>query len=134
MPSSAIHVLWLCRKPCGVRPSLTGSQHAIGASSAGGSPLPGQWSAAVLWVMILPSRRSLTAHRHDGQPPVFSVPISRGVPLPDGRSNGFPGTAGGHDATGMPGHAVASTTTSLAGLRLAGGYRPSQAGRKTRRA
>ena len=86
MPSSAIHVLWLCRKPCGVSPSLAGSQHASGASSAGVSPLPGQWSPAVLWALIL------------------------------------------------PGHAVAFTTTSRPGLLLAGGCRPSQAGRKNRRA
>ena len=33
MPSSAIHVLWLCLRPCGVRPSLTGSQQASGMSS-----------------------------------------------------------------------------------------------------
>ena len=94
------------------------------------SPLPGQWSPAVLWVMILPSSRSLIAYPHDGQRPVFSVPISRGVPLPDGGANRFPGTAGGHEATGMPGHAVVSTMTSLPGLPLAGGCRPSQAGRK----
>ena len=36
---------------------------SLGASSAGGSPLPGQWSAAVLWVMILPLRRSLAVPR-----------------------------------------------------------------------
>lgn len=90
------NVLWLCRKPCGVSPSLTGSQHASGTSSGAGSPLPGQWSAPVLWAMILPSRRSLTAYPHDGQRPVFSVPISRAVPRPAGGSNGSPGTAGGH--------------------------------------
>ena len=134
MPSSAIHVLWLCRKPCGVSPSLTGSQHASGTSPAGGSPLPEQGSAAVLWAMVLPSRRSLTAYPHDGQRPVPSVLTSRGVPRPDGGANRRPGTAGGHDATGMPGHVVASTTTSLAGLWFAGGCRPSQAGRKIRRA
>ncbi len=50
--------------------------------------------------------------------------------LPDGGSNGSPGTTGGHDATGMPGHAVASTTTSLPGCPFAGGCRPSQAGRR----
>jgi hypothetical protein len=33
MPSSAIHVLWLCLSPCGVRPNLTGSQHTSGVSS-----------------------------------------------------------------------------------------------------
>ena len=98
------------------------------------SPLPGQWSPAVLWVMILPSRRSRIAYPHDGQRPVFSVPISRGVPLPDGGANRSPGTAGGHEATGMPGHVVVSTTTRRPGLPLAGGCRPSQAGRKSRRA
>jgi hypothetical protein len=36
------HVLWPCRRPCGVRPSLTGSQQASGVSPAGCSPLPGQ--------------------------------------------------------------------------------------------
>jgi len=35
MPSSAIHVLWPCRRPWGVSPSLTGSQQASGASPAG---------------------------------------------------------------------------------------------------
>ena len=35
MPSSAIHVLWLCRRPWGVSPSLTGSQQAREASSEG---------------------------------------------------------------------------------------------------
>ena len=113
MPSSTIHVLWLCRKPCGVSPSLDGSQHASGASSAGVSLLPGQWSPAVLWAMILPSRRSRTAYPHDGQRPVFSVPISRGVPLPDGGANRSPGTAGGHEATGMPGHAGAGVDAQL---------------------
>ena len=34
----------------------------------------------------------------------------------------------------LPGHAVASTTTKLPGLPPAGSYRPSQAGRNTRRA
>ena len=80
--------------------------------------------------MILPSSRSLTACPHDGQRPVSPVLISRWVPRPDGGANGFPGTAGGHAATGVPGHAVASAITSLPGLPLAGGCRPSQAGRK----
>jgi hypothetical protein len=31
--SSAIHILWLCRSPRGVRPSLIGSQQASGVSS-----------------------------------------------------------------------------------------------------
>jgi hypothetical protein len=64
-------------------------------------------------------------------PPVLT---RRGVPLPDGGVNRFPGTVGGHDAAGLPGHAVASTTTRRPGLPLAGSYRPSQAGRNTRRA
>ena len=42
MPSSAIHVLWPYLRPCGVSPSLTGSQQASGASPAGCSPLPGR--------------------------------------------------------------------------------------------
>ena len=84
--------------------------------------------------MILPSRRSLTAYLQDGQLLVFSVPVRRGVPRPDGGVKGFPGMAGGHDVTGMPGHAVASAITSLLGLPFAGGCRPSQVGRKTRRA
>ena len=84
--------------------------------------------------MILPSSRSLTACPHDGQRPVSAVPVSRWVPLPDGGANGFPGTAGGHAAAGVPGHAAASAITSLPGLLLAGGCRPSQAGRKIRRA
>jgi len=134
MPSSAIHVLWLWRKPCGVSRSLTGSQHASGASPTGGSPLPGQSPTAVLWAVILPSRRSRTACPQDEQRPVPSALISRGMPRPDGGTNGFPAIAGGHDATGMPGDVVASATTSMPGLRFAGGYRPSQAGRKTRRA
>jgi hypothetical protein len=87
-----------------------------------------------LWATILPSSRSLTACPQDGQRAVSPVPISRWVPLPDGGANGFPGMAGGHDATGVPGHAVASAMTSLPGLPLAGGCRPSQAGRKIRRA
>jgi hypothetical protein len=33
MPSSGIQVLWLWRKPCGVRPGLTGSQQASGVPS-----------------------------------------------------------------------------------------------------
>ena len=134
MPSSAIHVLWLCRRPCGVSPSLTGSQHASGPSSAGGSPPPGQCPPPVLWATVLPSSRSLTACPQAGQRPVSSVLTSRGVPLPDGGVNGLPDTAGGHDATGMPGHAVVSAITSLPGFWFAGGCRPSHAGRKMRRA
>jgi hypothetical protein len=98
MPSSAIHVLWPCRRPCGVRPSLTGSQQASGASPAGCSPLPGQCPGSLLWAMILPSSRSLTACPQDGQRPVSPVLISRWVPLPDGGANGLPPTAGGHAA------------------------------------
>ena len=45
----------------------------------------------------------------------------------------FPDTAGGHDTTGPPGHAVASTTTKLPGLPPTSSYHPSQAGRNTRR-
>jgi hypothetical protein len=33
MPSSAIHVLWLCLSPWAVIPCLTGSQQASGTSS-----------------------------------------------------------------------------------------------------
>ena len=41
MPSSAIQVLWLWRKPCGVRPGLIGSQQASGVSSGmAWMPLP----------------------------------------------------------------------------------------------
>jgi hypothetical protein len=54
--------------------------------------------------------------------------------LPEGRVNSLPGTAGDHEATGLPGHAVVSTTTRLPGLPRTGSYRPSQAGRNTRRA
>jgi hypothetical protein len=103
MPSSAIHVLWLCRKPWGVSPSLTGSQQARGAPAAGCCPPPGQDSFFVLWVTIVPSRRNLTACLQDGQCPVPPVPTRRGVPLPDGGVKGLPGTAGDHDATGLPG-------------------------------
>jgi hypothetical protein len=134
MPSSAIHVLWLCRRPCGVSPPLTGSQHASGASSAGGSPPPGQCAPPVLWAMVFPSSRSVTACPQAGQRPAPSVLTSRGVPLPDGGVNGLPGMAGGHDATGMPGHGVVSAITTRPGFRFAGGCRPSHAGRKTRRA
>jgi len=42
IPSSVIHVLWPCRRPCGVSPSLPGSQQASGTSPAAGSLLPGQ--------------------------------------------------------------------------------------------
>jgi hypothetical protein len=56
------------------------------------------------------------------------------VPLPNGGANGLPGAAGGHAAAGVPGHAVVSAITSLPGLPFAGGCRPSQAGRKIRRA
>ena len=84
MPSSAIHVLWLCRKPWGVSPSLTGSQQASGASLAGCSPLPGQSPAAFLWATVLPSRRNLTAYPQAWRRPEFSVLISRGEPRPDG--------------------------------------------------
>jgi len=70
------------------------------------------------------------------------VQISRWVPQPDGGANGFPGTPGGHAVAGVPGHAVAgvpghavtSAITSLPGPPLAGQCRPSQAGRKIRRA
>jgi hypothetical protein len=62
------------------------------------------------------------------------VQISRWVPLPDGGANGFPGTPGGHAVAGVPGHAVTSAITSLPGPPLAGQCRPSQAGRKIRRA
>jgi hypothetical protein len=65
---------------------------------------------------------------------VSPVLISRCVPLPDGGAKGLPGTAGGQAATGVPGHAAVSAITSLPGLPLAGGCRPSQAGRKIRRA
>jgi len=81
-----------------------------------------------LWATILPSSRSLTACPQDGQRAVSPVPISRWVPLPDGGANAFPGMAGN------TGHAVVSAITSLPGLPLAGGCRPSQAGRKIRRA
>jgi hypothetical protein len=84
--------------------------------------------------MILPSTRSLTACPQDGHRTVSPVPISRWEPLPDGGAKSFPGTAGGHAAAGVPGHAVVSAVTSLAGLPLAGGCRPSRAGRKIRRA
>jgi hypothetical protein len=134
MPSSAIHVLWPCRRPWGVSPALTGSQEASGGSLAGGSPLPGQWVASFLWVTALPSSRSLTACPQDGQRPVPWVLTSRWIPRPDGGANGFPGTVGGHDAAGVPGHAAASTITSVPGLPFAGGCLPSQAGRKIRRA
>ena len=137
MPSFTVtvtpYVLWLCRRPWGVSSFLTGSQQASGGSSAGGSPAPGQWPGSLLWATVLPSCRSLTACPQDGQPCV-PVLISRWVPLPDGGVNGFPGTAGAHDATGVPGHAPASTITSLPGLPLADGWRPSQVGRKIRRA
>jgi hypothetical protein len=113
---------------------LTGSQQASGVSPSGGSPLPGQGPGSLLWATVLPSSRSLTACRQDGQRPVSAVLVSRWVPRPDGGANGFPGAAGGHAATGMPGHAVVSAITSLPGLPLAGGCRPSQAGRKIRRA
>jgi hypothetical protein len=63
--------------------------------------------------MILPLRRSRTAYPHEEQRLVVFVPISRGVPRPDGGANGIPDTAGGDDATGMPGDVVASITTSL---------------------
>ncbi len=128
MPSSTIHVLWLCRRPWGVSPSLTGSQQARGASSQGCCPLPGQCPSMVLWMTALPSRRSLTVRPQDEQCPVPSVLTRRGAPLPGGGVNGFPGIAGGHDAAGLPGHAVASTTTRLPGLPSTGSYRPSQAG------
>ena len=127
MPSSTIHVLWLCRRPWGVSPSLTGSQQARGASSQGCCPLPGQCPSMVLWMTALPSRRSLTVRPQDEQCPVPSVLTRRGAPLPGGGVNGFPGIAGGHDAAGLPGHAVASTTTRLPGLPSTGSYRPSQA-------
>jgi hypothetical protein len=128
------HVLWPCRRPCGVSPSLTGSQQASGVSPAGGSPLPGQWPGPFLWAMVLPSSRSLTACPQDGQRPVSAVLVSRWVPRPDGGAKGFPGAAGGQAAAGVPGHAVASAMTSLPGPPFAGGCRPSQAGRKIRRA
>lgn len=32
--------LWLCRRPCGVSPGLTGSQQARGVSSAGSWQVP----------------------------------------------------------------------------------------------
>ena len=115
-------------------PCLTGSQQASGASSAGCSPLPGHGPGSLLWATILPSSRSLTACPQEGQRPVSPVLISRWVPRPDGGANGFPGAAGGQAAAGVPGHAVASAITSLPGLPLAGGCRPSQAGRKIRRA
>ena len=54
--------------------------------------------------------------------------------LPARGANGFPATAGGHDAAGVPGHVVASAITSLPGMPFAGGCRPSQVGRKIRRA
>jgi hypothetical protein len=84
-----IQVLWPCRRPCGVSPSLTGSQQASGASPAGCSPPPGQGPGSLLWAMILPSSRSLTACPQDGQRPVSSVLISRWVPLPDGDRKAF---------------------------------------------
>ena len=124
MPSSAIQVLWLCRSPWGVSPSLTGSQQARGASSSGCCPLPGQCSPFVLWVTVFPSRRSLTARPQDEQCPVPSLLTRCGMPRPDGGANGFPGSVGAQAAAGLPGHAVASTTTRLPGLPFAGSYRP----------
>jgi hypothetical protein len=113
---------------------LTGSQQASGASPAGCSPLPGQGPGSLSWATVLPSVRSLTACPQDGQRPAAPALISRCVPRPAGEADGFPGTAGGHAAAGVPGHAVMSAITSLPGLPLAGGCRPSQAGRKIRRA
>jgi hypothetical protein len=118
MPSSAIHVLWLCRRPWGVSPSLTGSQQAREASSEGCCLPPGQCSSFVLWVTVVPSRRSLTARPQHGQWPVPTVLTRRGVPRPDGGVNGFPGTAGGHDATGLPGHAVESPRPGCLACRV----------------
>jgi hypothetical protein len=77
MPSSAIHVLWLCRRPWGVSPSLTGSQQAREASSEGCCPPPGQCSSFALWVTVVPSRRSLTARPQHGQWPVPSADQTR---------------------------------------------------------
>ena len=121
MPFLAIHVVWLCRKPCGVSPSLTGGQQASGRHRRAAPQLPGQWPAAALWTMILqmgglagPRKSARWAARG-----VLRADQPRSSPARWG-ANRSPGTAGGHEATGMPGHAVASTTTSRPSLPSAG--------------
>ena len=87
----------------------------------------------VLWPCLMPCgfRPYLTGSQ---QATGMSSGIGR-MPRPLGRVNAAsPGGAGAQVVIGMPGHAEASTMVSRGGLLGCGWYRPSQAGRNTRRA
>lgn len=132
--SGAVQIIWLCRSPWGVSPSLTGSQAARAGSAAGGPPLPGHRSELTLCATRRPSVSHLTARPHVGQMAVAfaMLPMSLAVPRPDGGSKGTPAIAGGQLATGRPGQVAPSTITRLPAFPCCGSYLPSQAGRKTR--